>query len=84
MGKEVVFALLPYLKTSESLSMRGIRFRSSDDLTDLAPEQQKHLKTLFSMFFLRDDLRITRMASVNVHHSFFREMHWQPRPKRSG
>ena len=25
-------------------------------------------------------------ASVNVHHSFFREMHWQPRPKlkRSG
>ncbi len=61
MGKEVVFALLPYLKTSESLSMRGIRFRSSDDLADLAPEQQEHLKTLFSMFFLRDDLRITRM-----------------------
>jgi len=23
-------------------------------------------------------------ASVNVHHSFFREFHWQPRPKRSG
>ena len=25
-------------------------------------------------------------ASVNVHHSFFQEMHWQPRPrpKRSG
>lgn len=23
-------------------------------------------------------------ASVNVHHSFFRELHWQPRPKRSG
>lgn len=23
-------------------------------------------------------------ASVNVHRSFFREMHWQPRPKRSG
>jgi putative transposase len=23
-------------------------------------------------------------ASVNVHHSFFREMHWQPRPKKSG
>src|SRR5258708_35662404 len=61
MGKEVVFAILPYLKTSESLIMRGIRFRSSDDLADLAPEQQEHLKTLFSMFFLRDDLRITRM-----------------------
>lgn len=23
-------------------------------------------------------------ASVNVHHSFWRELHWQPRPKRSG
>lgn len=23
-------------------------------------------------------------ASANVHHSFFREMHWQPRPKKSG
>ena len=23
-------------------------------------------------------------ASVNVHHSFFSEFHWQPRPKRSG
>jgi putative transposase len=23
-------------------------------------------------------------ASVNVHHSFFQELHWQPRPKRSG
>ena len=23
-------------------------------------------------------------ASVNVHHSFFREFHWQPRPKKSG
>src|SRR5260370_39029915 len=61
MGKEVVFAILPYLKTSESLSMRGLRFRSSDALAYLAPEQQEHLKTLVSMFFLRDDLRITRM-----------------------
>jgi putative transposase len=23
-------------------------------------------------------------ASVNVHHSFFNELHWKPRPKRSG
>src|SRR5262249_3029179 len=23
-------------------------------------------------------------ASVNLHHSFYRELHWQPRPKRSG
>ncbi len=23
-------------------------------------------------------------GSVNVHHSFFRELHWQPRFKRSG
>jgi IS605 OrfB family transposase len=23
-------------------------------------------------------------ASVNLHHSFYREFHWQPRPKRSG
>lgn len=23
-------------------------------------------------------------ASVNVHHSFFHELHWQPHPKRSG
>ena len=23
-------------------------------------------------------------ASVNLHHSFYREFHWQPRLKRSG
>jgi transposase len=23
-------------------------------------------------------------ASVNLHHSFYREFHWRPRPKRSG
>ncbi len=61
MSKQDVFAILPYLKTSESLSIRGIRFRSSDNLAGLSPEQQHHLKILFSMFFLRNDLRITQM-----------------------
>ena len=51
MSKEVVFAIMPYLKTALPVTIRGIHFRSSDDLEGLSPEQQRHLKTLFSLFF---------------------------------
>ncbi len=61
MSKEAIFAILPYLRTSQPCTIRGIHFHSSDDLSGLSAEEQSHLETLFSMFFLRNDLHITRM-----------------------
>src|SRR5579883_339057 len=57
-----VFVVLPYLKTRGSVRLRGILFRSNDDLNGLSLEQQTHLKTLFAMFFLREELHITHMT----------------------
>lgn len=57
-----VFVVLPYLKTRKAFRLRGILFRSNDELDGLSPEQQEHLKTLFAMFFLRNELHITHMT----------------------
>lgn len=57
-----VFVVLPYLKTRKSIRLRGILFRSNDDLSKLSSEQQIHLKALFAMFFLREELHITHMS----------------------
>jgi len=62
MEKKDVFAILPYLKTTGRVPIRGILFRSSDDLEGLSTEQQGHLRTLFAMFFLQNDYRIKRMT----------------------
>jgi hypothetical protein len=62
MNKVSVFAIFPYLRTSHPVIIRNIQFRSSNDLEGLSPDQQTHLKNLFSMFFLRDDLHITQMV----------------------
>ena len=62
MDEKVLFAILPYLKTSKQVYIRGIRFRASDDLDGLAEDIRSHLRILFSMFFLRDDLRIKEMT----------------------
>ncbi len=39
---------------------------------------------LFSCAFCRYECHADFNASVNVHRSFYREMHWQPRLKKSG
>jgi len=66
MSKKDVFVIFPYLKTTNRVLLRGIVFRSSDDLEGLSSEQQEHLKTLFAMFFLRNNLRIKRMVYACV------------------
>jgi len=50
------FAIFPYEYTSRPIWVRGILFRGSDDLSDLSPEVQTHLQTLFAMFYVYDDL----------------------------
>lgn len=59
--KKDIFVVFPYLKTSKPVPVRDILLRSSDDLEALSPEQKNHFKTLFAMFFLREDLHITQM-----------------------
>ncbi|EFH81075.1 HEPN domain-containing protein [Ktedonobacter racemifer] len=66
MSKKDIFVIFPYLKTTNRVLLRGIVFRSSEDLEGLSLEQQKHLKTLFAMFFLRNNLRIKRMVYACV------------------
>lgn len=73
MSKKDIFVVLPYLKTAEPVHLRGILFRSNTDLEGLSPEQQTHLKTLFAMFFLRNDLRITRMMYAHFEQGDDRE-----------
>ena len=61
MDKKYLFAIFPYIKTIAPVRIRGILLRSNDDLEGLSPEQQAHLKIMFSMFFLRNNLHITHM-----------------------
>lgn len=56
------FVVLPYLRTSGPVLIRGIEFRSSKDLEGLADEAGDGFDTLFSMFFLRDQLQIADMT----------------------
>ncbi len=56
------FAILPYLKTSGTVTIRGIDFKGSVELGSLDPPTKQHLLTLFSLFFLKDDLRIKEMS----------------------
>ena len=59
---EYTFALFPYLNTSGPVHYRGLTIRSSDDLADLPPDATRHLKTILTMFFLRDHLRIQKVS----------------------
>lgn len=57
-----LFAILPFLKTSEPVVIRGIPFHSTTDLAGLPTALQDQLVPLLSMFFLHDNLRIRRMT----------------------
>ena len=59
--ERAVFAFFPYLITQERLSIRGIEFRSNQDIADLPADVQEHLTTLSQMFFLEDGVRIEQM-----------------------
>lgn len=60
------FVILPYLRTSGPAYVRGIEFRSSNELQALPDESRRHLETLFEMFFVRDKLRITDMTYAHL------------------
>ncbi|ENK1244381.1 hypothetical protein AB2063_002572 [Clostridium botulinum] len=66
MESTYIFAIFPYLKTSNSLSIRGIQFRSSSDIDSVPIEIKEHLETIFAMFFLRDNLRIKDMTYTYI------------------
>lgn len=57
-----LFAILPYLKTSGTVAIRGIDFRSSAEVDSLAQATKQHLSIIFSMFFLKDELRIKQLS----------------------
>lgn len=61
-----MFAIFPYLKTARSLSIRGIQFKSSSDIDSVPIEIKEHLKIIFSMFYLRDNLRIKKMTYTYI------------------
>ena len=62
MSPRTNYLILPYLTTSKPVEVRGVQFRSSLDLDGISTEETARLKALFSMFFLRGDLRIREMA----------------------
>lgn len=59
------FAVFPFLKTTGPIALGGIRFRSTDDVSDLDPVDAEHVRTIAQMLFLQDDLRV-RSASYAV------------------
>jgi hypothetical protein len=57
-GKNYSFAVFPFLKTSGKVSIGGVIFRSTDDTSDLSPEQELCVREFSDMLFLQDNLRI--------------------------
>jgi len=57
-----LYIVMPYLKTSRPVSVRGIRLVSSDQLDELSEDARAHLRSLCSMFYLRDEFRIRSMT----------------------
>lgn len=64
--ERAVFAFFPYLITRERVTIRGIEFRSNQDIADLAADVQEHLTTLSQMFFLEDGVRIEQMVCAYI------------------
>jgi hypothetical protein len=59
--ERAAFAFFPYLVTRERVSIRGIEFRSNQDIAGLDADVQEHLTALSQMFFLEDGVRIEQM-----------------------
>lgn len=63
------FAVLPYLRTSESFRMRGLYFHSSkalDTNESLSPEDKGHLKTIFTFFYDAQGEPIEEMIYASI------------------
>ena len=68
MDKRSLFVIMPYVKTSAPVVIRGIPFRSAADLAGLSSENQNHVKTLRSQFFLRNDEQIVHMTYAYLEY----------------
>lgn len=62
MNESLRFVVLPYLKTSGPVCIRGISFKSNEDLTGLSDEAKEHLGKLLKLFYLKEDLQIESMT----------------------
>ena len=70
MTDQVLFGIMPYLKTSKPVSVRGIRFWPSqtiDDCSELADSCKAHLRALFPLFYLQNDVQISEMLCTHLH-----------------
>jgi hypothetical protein len=56
--KNYSFAVFPFLKTSDKVSIGGLTFRSTDDADGLSREQAACVREISEMLFLQDNLRI--------------------------
>ncbi len=63
--KSCSFAVFPFLKTRDKLSIGGLTFRSTDDTDGLSREQAECVGEISEMLFLQDNLRI-KSASYAV------------------
>lgn len=61
-----IYCVFPYLKTHGRIRLRGVEYRSSDDLDELEAEPREHLRTLCAMFFLGEDVQIRRMTCAYI------------------
>lgn len=61
-----LYAVYPYLKTRGRLRLRGVEYRSCEDLDDVEPVAREHLERLCSMFFLEDGVQIRRMTCACI------------------
>lgn len=58
MDNKKLFAFFPYIRTRKRCSIRGIEFRSIQDLDGLEPDTRTHVETLGRMFHTCDGARI--------------------------
>jgi hypothetical protein len=57
-GKNCSFAVFPFLKTRDKVSIGGLTFRSTEDTDGLTHEQTECVREISEMLFLQDNLRI--------------------------
>lgn len=70
MAERVVLGIMPYLKTSEPVRVRGIWVNPSQNIDEdrrLCDECRKGLKQLFPMFYLQHGAPVDRMLYVSAH-----------------
>ena len=81
--RELVFYVLPYIRTDKRVRIRGIEFRSSLDLDDLPSTIRVPLQSLCAMFFLGTHAQIVEMTcgfifvphNVKEREGLLRQLH---------